>query len=75
MRKYIDIKKKVFNSLLKQHEYNNTNQRRVLTKILFITDLTGVNNGPRVEFNLEFKSLPKTSVGAQFIKIRAINKK
>jgi hypothetical protein len=33
-------------------------------------DLTGLKTGPSIEFNLEFRVEPKTSVGAQLIKIR-----
>jgi len=36
-----------------------------------IIDLTGVMTGPRTELSLELKFEPKTSVGAQLIRIRA----
>tara|TARA_B110000967_G_C18857817_1_gene548227 strand:+ start:862 stop:984 length:123 start_codon:yes stop_codon:yes gene_type:complete len=36
-----------------------------------MTDLTGLNTGPSIEFSLELTVGPRTSVGAQLIRIRA----
>ena len=58
-------------SLEKQHEYNKTNHKKSLTNTFDITDLTGVNTGPRTLFNWVLTVEPRTSVGAQLIRMSA----
>jgi hypothetical protein len=69
----MEIKKNRFISDLTQQEYNKTDHKSNLTKELLIMDFTGVKTGPSIELRREFVCLPRTSVGAQLIKIR-VNK-